>query len=69
MLSRILGHWIQACPTNENPDWENKPRFKRTTGIPKMFLKTVEQPAAGEGGNAGVMITADGSFVMVQPDT
>ncbi|KAJ9125433.1 hypothetical protein QFC22_000394 [Naganishia vaughanmartiniae] len=63
------GHWIQACPTNENPEWENKPRFKRTTGIPRSFLKTVEQPAAGEGGNAGVMITADGSFVTIQSDT
>lgn len=63
------GHWIQACPTNENPDWENKPRFKRTTGIPKSFLKAVEQPANGDGAQQGVMITSDGSFVMVQPDT
>jgi len=70
----LLGHWIQACPTNENPDFEGKPRFKRTTGIPKSFLKTVEKPADGAdaddlGGNgASVMITGDGSFVTVQPD-
>lgn len=68
------GHWIQACPTNENPEFEGKPRFKRTTGIPKSFLKTVEKPADGADsddpnlGGASVMITGDGSFVTVQPD-
>lgn len=64
-----LGHWIQECPTNEDPDWENKPRFKRTTGIPKKFLTTVEQPKGADGDTTGVMVTSDGSFVMAQPDT
>jgi protein MPE1 len=77
METSPIGHWIQACPTNENPDFEGKPRFKRTTGIPKSFLKTVEKPAdsadddnlgVGPGANGTVMITGDGSFVTVQPD-
>ncbi|POW03633.1 hypothetical protein PSTT_10932 [Puccinia striiformis] len=32
------GHWINVCPTNDNPDFEGRPRIKRTTGIPKMQL-------------------------------
>ncbi|KAJ9648944.1 Protein mpe1 [Coniosporium tulheliwenetii] len=40
------GHWIQACPTNDDPNFENKPRVKRSTGIPKSFLKTIAKPVA-----------------------
>ena len=56
------GHWIQDCPTNKDKEWDNKPRLKRTTGIPRSFLKTVEQ--AGD----GVMITPEGRLVVAQPD-
>lgn len=75
------GHWIQACPTNENPEFEGKPRFKRTTGIPKSFLKTVEKPengpvdefgldagaASGSGSGSGGGLGTDGT-VMITGD-
>lgn len=64
-----IGHWIQDCPTNGDPEFENKPRFKRTTGIPKSFLKTVDAATAAAAGNAGVMITPDGSHVIATPDS
>ncbi len=75
-----IGHWIQECPTNSDPAYDNRPRIKRTTGIPKSFLMEVNRPApkAGEeeeededavnGVKAGVMITADGGFVVARPD-
>ncbi|KAH8685743.1 DWNN domain-containing protein [Tricladium varicosporioides] len=70
------GHWIQVCPTNEDPNFDNKPRVKRTTGIPRSFLKTVEKPAAlssdGTTDDAklpsGVMVNAEGDFVIAEPD-
>ena len=65
---RSAGHWIQDCPTNDKPEWENKPRIKRTTGIPKSFLQTVEGPGKDGENQAGMMITADGSFVVARPD-
>ncbi|EEB07574.1 ubiquitin-protein ligase E3 RBBP6 family protein [Schizosaccharomyces japonicus yFS275] len=60
------GHWIQACPTNSDPTYDGKPRVKRTTGIPRSFLKTVEQPTDGDAAN--VMINAEGEYVVAQPD-
>ncbi|KAG8774443.1 hypothetical protein FRC12_001979 [Ceratobasidium sp. 428] len=62
------GHWIHDCPTNDDRDWDNRPRVKRTTGIPRSFLKTVEQPNDGPLGQ-GVMVTPDGGFVVAQPDS
>lgn len=62
------GHWIQECPTNDDKDFDNRPRFKRTTGIPKSMLKTVEQPT-DEDHRAGVMLTADGTYVVAQVDS
>lgn len=63
------GHWIQDCPTNDKPEWDNKPRIKRTTGIPKSFLQTVEGPGKdGEVNQPGMMIGADGTFVIARPD-
>ena len=61
------GHWIQDCPTNDNQDYDNRPRFKRTTGIPKSMLRTVEQPTAEQ--LSGVMVTPDGSYVIATPDS
>ena len=66
------GHWIQACPTNEDPNYDNKPRIKRTTGIPKTFLKKADKPVFdddGEGKTNGVMLNADGEYVIVEPDS
>lgn len=70
------GHWIQLCPTNDNPDYDNRPRVKRTTGIPRSFLKTVDkatalgQNADGDESKApsGIMVNADGEFVIAEPD-
>jgi len=65
------GHWIQACPTNNDPNFDNRPKFKRTTGIPKSFLKVVEKPTTtDENGElpAGVMYTATGEWVVAEPD-
>jgi protein MPE1 len=72
-----LGHWIQLCPTNSDPTFDGRPRVKRTTGIPRSFLKTIEKPAAlsvdGSSDNtghqpSGVMVNADGDFVIAEPD-
>ncbi|KAK9454634.1 DWNN domain-containing protein [Dipodascopsis uninucleata] len=68
------GHWIQTCPTNSDPNWEHR-RVKRTTGIPRSFLKTVskeELTASNNSGGSGlekVMINEDGDYVVVQPDS
>lgn len=62
------GHWIQDCPTNEDRDFDNKPRFKRTTGIPKSMLKSIEAPADGVL-REGVMVTPDGNYVVAQVDS
>lgn len=62
------GHWIQACPTNDDPDFKPVPRAKRTTGIPRAFLKTVEKPVDEEDAR-GVMLNADGEYVQVLTDT
>jgi protein MPE1 len=66
------GHWIQACPTNDDPQFDNKPRIKRTTGIPKTFLKKAEKPVFEDDVEAktnGVMLDADGEYVVVEPDS
>ncbi|KAL8760244.1 MAG: hypothetical protein Q9199_000143 [Rusavskia elegans] len=71
------GHWIQACPTNDDPAYVNRPRVKRTTGIPRSFLKTVEKPTAAIANDgtidetkqpAGVMVNAEGEWVVAEPD-
>lgn len=64
----LAGHWIQLCPTNDDKEFDNKPRFKRTTGIPRSFLKTVDGPVPADGPMGGVMITPEGGFVIAQPD-
>ncbi|KIW02956.1 uncharacterized protein PV09_05620 [Verruconis gallopava] len=68
------GHWIQMCPTNSDPNFESKPKIKRTTGIPRSFMKKLDKPL-GEGeieeGLQGgtIMLDADGNHVIVNPDT
>jgi protein MPE1 len=70
------GHWIQVCPTNDDPNFDNKPRVKRTTGIPRSFLKTVEKPVAlANDGTmdetkppSGIMVNAEGEYVIAEPD-
>ncbi|KAJ4303800.1 Protein mpe1 [Kalmusia sp. IMI 367209] len=62
------GHWIQLCPTNDDPDFKPVARAKRTTGIPRSFLKTVEKPVDEEDAR-GVMLNAEGEYVQVMTDT
>jgi protein MPE1 len=64
----VKGHWIQACPTNDDPDFKPVFQAKRTTGIPRSFLKTVEKPVDEEAAK-GVMLNADGEYVQVMADT
>lgn len=72
----MSGHWIQACPTNDDPTFDGRPRVKRTTGIPRSFLKTIEKPASltNEGITdeckqpSGVMVNAEGEWVVAEPD-
>jgi protein MPE1 len=40
------GHWIQACPTNNDPTFDNKPRAKKTTGIPRSMLEYIPDDEA-----------------------
>lgn len=69
------GHWIQACPTNNDPKFDGRYRVKRSTGIPRSLQKQVEKPetTALDGSDddpklSGVMVNADGDFVIAQPD-
>ncbi|KAK9766236.1 Protein mpe1 [Basidiobolus ranarum] len=59
------GHYINNCPTNGDKEYD-KPRIKRTTGIPKSFLKSIDAPKSV---NGGVMVTPDGGLVVAQPDS
>ncbi len=61
------GHWIKDCPTNNDREYDNKPRIKRTTGIPRSMLKAVENPVGAQIGQ-GVMVTPEGGYVVAQPD-
>ena len=61
----LKGHYIQFCPTNTNKDLE-VPRVKKTTGIPKTFLKTID-PLKATGKN--VMVNPDGGIVEVRQNT
>jgi hypothetical protein len=66
--ARSPGHWIQDCPTNNDREFDHRPRIKRTTGIPRSMLKAVENPNIAELGQ-GVMVTPDGGYVVAQPDS
>ncbi|CCF59949.1 hypothetical protein KAFR_0I01680 [Kazachstania africana CBS 2517] len=64
-------HWIKNCPTNNDPNFEGK-RIKRTTGIPKKFLKSVEidpnNITPEEMAQRKIMVTDDGKFVVQVAD-
>ena len=71
-----VGHWIQSCPTNDDPTFDGKPRVKRTTGIPRSFLTKIERPTtlANDGTvddtkpPPGAMVNAEGEWVVAEPD-
>ena len=60
-------HWIKNCPTNTDPNFEGK-RIRRTTGIPKKFLKSVEIDPESitpeEMAQRKIMVTDEGKFVV-----
>ena len=70
------GHWIMVCPTNDDPTYDGRPRVKRTTGIPRSFLKTVQRPTSliNDGTmddtkqSASIMVNAEGEWVIAEPD-
>ncbi|RKP18288.1 DWNN-domain-containing protein, partial [Rozella allomycis CSF55] len=61
------GHFIHQCPTNSDKSFDLL-KVKRTTGIPKSFLKTVDASEIDKA-NGTVMVTDDGSLVVVQANT
>lgn len=54
-------HWIQFCPTNNDKSFEPI-GIKKTTGIPRSFLKTVKSDTLQS--KKGVMVTQDGNLVV-----
>ena len=66
-LKNLQGHWIHDCPTNNDREFDNRPRIKRTTGIPRSMLKAVDNPN-GDSLGQGVMVTPEGGYVVAQPD-
>ncbi|KAG8974980.1 hypothetical protein FRC05_006657 [Tulasnella sp. 425] len=59
---------VEDCPTNDDREYDNRPRVKRTTGIPRSFLKAVEVTNDGPIAK-GVMVTPEGGFVVAEPDS
>ncbi|KAI9208706.1 DWNN domain-containing protein [Polychytrium aggregatum] len=57
------GHFLNQCPTHGDAKFD-RPKLKRTTGIPKVFLTVVEDAQASD----GVMITQTGELVVVKPN-
>ncbi|KAJ9072023.1 Protein mpe1 [Entomophthora muscae] len=57
----IKGHYVQNCPSIHDKKLA-QPKVKRTTGIPRSFLKNVEAIPEGK----GAMITSDGALVVAQ---
>ncbi|KIY49977.1 DWNN-domain-containing protein [Fistulina hepatica ATCC 64428] len=62
------GHWIKDCPTNNDRNYDNRPRIKRTTGIPRSMLKVIENPDSAQLAQ-GLMVTPEGGYVVAQPDS
>ncbi|KAJ3081688.1 hypothetical protein HK100_009826 [Physocladia obscura] len=61
------GHHIAMCPTHGDPNYD-KPKLKKTTGIPKMFLKEVDEKDSGigtpNGPDSGLMVSHSGKIVV-----
>ena len=59
------GHFINACPTIGDKEFDNKPKIKKATGIPSMFLKAITNKDSFEG---AMMVTQDGDLVQAVPN-
>lgn len=55
------GHWIQECPTLDDPNIDPKQRFKRMAGVPRSQLEVVGEDAAADGKD--IMVLQDGTRV------
>jgi protein MPE1 len=64
-LRHLPGHYINVCPTLGDEKFDNKPKIKRTTGIPKIFLKSVDGVLSTDG---TVMVTHTGELVVAKPN-
>ncbi|EHA23642.1 hypothetical protein ASPNIDRAFT_47202 [Aspergillus niger ATCC 1015] len=71
----LLKAKTNACPTNNDPKFDGKYRVKRSTGIPRSLQTKVEKPESltldgsnEDPRNTGVMVNADGDFVIAKPD-
>ncbi|CAN3366942.1 protein Mpe1p [Diutina catenulata] len=64
-------HWIKNCPTNTDPNFENK-KILRTTGIPKSYLKTIAKDDFDEDklqkNENGELFDQDGNAILVTED-
>eukprot|EP01104_Vermistella_antarctica_P004298 TRINITY_DN1477_c0_g1_i1.p1 TRINITY_DN1477_c0_g1~~TRINITY_DN1477_c0_g1_i1.p1 ORF type:complete len:349 (+),score=79.83 TRINITY_DN1477_c0_g1_i1:579-1625(+) len=61
------GHFISDCPTNGDPSFDFQ-RVRKTTGIPRSFLKEVD-PNSVPGGSSNLLMMPNGSFAEVQPNS
>ena len=60
------GHLSASCPNPPtDPAWD-KPKIKKTTGIPKTFLQTVKADKLSALAASNVMMTNDGSIVVAR---
>lgn len=59
------GHFINNCPTNGDPAYDFH-KVKKATGIPRAFLKPVENGASGTN---DTMMIPGGGIVVMQPNS
>jgi len=59
------GHFIQYCPTNGDPAFN---KFKKSTGIPKVFLQTVTEPGRS-GASEGALMLPGGGLAVMKPNS
>lgn len=55
-------HWIKNCPTITDPNFEGK-KIKRTTGIPRSYLKTISKAQLERESENGLRRTDDGEVI------
>lgn len=62
-------HHIRNCPKNNDPNWEGV-RVKKTTGIPKSHLKTLDTPAGVVNDpTQNYMVNEEGKYVVQVADS
>lgn len=61
------GHYIQNCPTNGDPEFDQH-RVKKKTGIPKSFMKAVNDPSEIPVGAGKTVVNAPwGGLAVIEP--